>query len=185
MGKQFKQLEDKHKKFISDQKIFFVATSPQSGKINLSPKGMDTFRVLNSKQVAWLNFTGSANETAAHLFENGRITVMFCSFEQEPLILRLYGTGRTIHPRDNEWEQFLAMFPHERGVRQIISIDLDMVQSSCGYSVPFYEYKGERGRLLEWVDDKNDENIQKYWETHNTVSLDNKPTYILEPPENS
>jgi len=185
MGKQFKQLEDRHKKFISDQKIFFVSTAAKDGKINLSPKGMDTFRVINANKVVWLNFTGSANETAAHLFEDGRITIMFCSFEQEPLILRLYGTGRTVHPRDESWQELLKLFPHERGARQIISIDVDLVQSSCGYGVPFYEYKGERDRLLEWVDNKTDENIHKYWENNNTISLDNRPTYILQPPENS
>ncbi|MES0488993.1 MAG: pyridoxamine 5'-phosphate oxidase family protein [Leptospirales bacterium] len=183
MGKQFNKLEEKHKKFISEQKIFFVATSPKGGKINLSPKGMDTFRVINSNKVAWLNFTGSGNETAAHLFEDDRITVMFCSFDQKPLILRLYGKGQTVHPRDSGWQELLKLFPPERGARQIISIDVDMVQTSCGYSVPFYEYKGERNRLLEWFEAKSDDEIHSYWEEKNTLSLDNKPTYVLRPPK--
>ncbi|MCP4422042.1 MAG: pyridoxamine 5'-phosphate oxidase family protein [Chloroflexi bacterium] len=170
-----KDLQD----FIAAQHIFFVATAAANGRINLSPKGMDTLRCLNSKQVMFLNLTGSGNETAAHLAENGRLTIMFCSFEARPLILRLYGNGRVIHPRDAEWNSFIEPFSHLAGSRQFILLDIDSVQTSCGFAVPFYNFQGERDALLRTNAKKGEEKLREYRRKNNQVSIDGLPTYLL------
>src|SRR3954468_6049204 len=132
MGKFFTSLTPSHQSFIAAQKIFFVASAPTTGRVNLSPKGMDTFRVLTPNRVAYLDFTGSGNETAAHLADNGRLTLMFCAFESAPLILRLYGRGTVVHPRDPEWSQLRPLFgPAIPGERQLIVADVESVQTSC------------------------------------------------------
>src|SRR5687767_3836347 len=159
MAKAITEISEFNKAFIESQKVFFVATAPDEGKINLSPKGMDTFRVLSPTRVAWLNLTGSGNETAAHLLENGRITVMFCAFEGKPNILRLYGKGKSIHPRDPEWKDSIALFPRIAGERQIILIDIELVQNSCGFGVPIMEFKSEREDLRKWGENKGVEGI--------------------------
>jgi hypothetical protein len=174
MGK-FDHLPKQQARFISEQHIFFVATAPNEGKINLSPKGIDSFRVLNENQVAWLNLTGSGNETSAHVQENGRMTVMFCSFTKHPNILRLYGMAKVFHPRDEEWNELYAKFQEDNGARNIFVLDIDMVQTSCGYAVPFMEFVSERDQLNKWAGDQGKEGVQRYWEEKNTVSLDGKP----------
>lgn len=131
MAEFYTELNDKLKSFIREQKIFFTATASSEGRINLSPKGMDTFRILSSTQVGFLSLTGSGNETAAHLKNDGRITVMFCSFTKSPLILRLYGTGKCIYPTDPTWEQTLKPFETINGMRQIFVIDIESIQTSC------------------------------------------------------
>ena len=135
MSKWYEVLTPEIKEFIAGQMMFFVATAPNAGRINLSPKGMDTFRILGDRRVIYLDITGSGNETASHLYENGRITIMFCSFDKTPRIVRLYGHGRTIHPRDERWSEYLAMFPDTPGLRQIMEIDIDSAMTSCGYAV--------------------------------------------------
>lgn len=151
MSKFYTKLTSRLQKFIEAQKIFFVATAPISGRINLSPKGMDSFRVVNENRVLWLNVTGSGNETAAHLLENDRITMMFCAFEGAPNILRLYGKGKEIKEGDASWNELITLFPETPGTRQIFDITIDSTQTSCGMSIPFMEYKGERNQLNDWA----------------------------------
>ncbi|PID86632.1 MAG: pyridoxamine 5'-phosphate oxidase [Chloroflexi bacterium] len=180
MAKFYDELDDFLTKFIAEQKIFFTATAPANGRLNLSPKGMDTFRVLSSTQVSFMNLTGSGNETAAHLAENGRLTIMFCSFTEKPLILRLYGTGKAVHPRDEAWAELAPLFPESVGNRQVILMDIESIQSACGFAVPFYEYQGERDQLTRWTVNQGEEGIQTYWENRNQVSIDGQPTFLLE-----
>jgi hypothetical protein len=179
MGKQYKQLTDDLAGFIQRQKIFFVGTAADGGRINVSPKGMDTLRVVTEDRVVWLNLTGSGNETAAHLREDGRITLMFCAFEGDPLILRLYGHAQIFHPRDAEWDSLIPFFPMIPGARQIIDMSIDLVQTSCGYGVPLFEFKADRDQLEEWAERKGPEGIREYWEEKNQLSLDGRPTGII------
>jgi len=176
MAKFYDKLTSRLQAFIKNQKIFFVATAPKDGRINLSPKGMDSLRVVNENRVLWLNVTGSGNETAAHLLENPRITIMMCSFEGAPNILRIYGKGRAIHPTDDEWNDLVGLFPETPGTRQIFDISVESAQTSCGMSIPFLEYKGERDALNDWAIEKGEEGIQKYWQDRNRTSIDGKPT---------
>lgn len=179
MGKLYAQLTDDLTDFIQRQKIFFVGTAADGGMVNVSPKGLDTLRVVTEDRVAWLNLTGSSNETAAHLRENSRITLMFCAFEGAPLILRLYGHARVFHPRDAEWDSLATLFPPLPGARQIIDMSIDMVQTSCGFGVPFFDFKADREQLEEWAEKKGPEGIRKYWEEKNQMSLDGRPTGII------
>lgn len=178
MAKQFSQLNDTHRKFIDEQHLFFVGTADKEGRVNVSPKGMDSLRIIDNNRVIWLNLTGSGNETAAHLLAENRITIMFCSFSKKPLILRLYGTGKAIYPNDNEWKDFTEIFPAFKGSRQFFDIKIDLVQTSCGFAVPFYEYKGERNLLLDWADKIGEEGIKDYWHNRNRISIDGKDTGI-------
>src|SRR5215813_6721601 len=142
MAKFYTELDAMLREFIGKQQMFFHATAPSQGRINLSPKGLDTFRVLSDKRVAYLDLTGSECETAAHLAENGRLTLMFCSFQDKPLILRLYGRGRVVRPRDAQWQELRPQFPPLPGERQIIVLDIESVMTTCGFAVPLYEYQG-------------------------------------------
>lgn len=179
MGKLYKQLTDDLAGFIQRQKLFFVGTAADDGRVNVSPKGMDTLRVVTEDRVVWLNLTGSSNETAAHLRENDRITLMFCAFEGDPLILRLYGHARIFHPHDTEWDSLITFFPAIPGARQIIDMSVDLVQTSCGFGVPFFEFKAERDQLEKWAEKKGPAGIRQYWEEKNRISLDGKPTGIV------
>jgi hypothetical protein len=180
MAQKHSDISDTLAKFITAQKIFFVATATAEGHINLSPKGMDSLRVLGKNRVVWLNVTGSGNETAAHVQENPRMTLMFCAFEGEPLILRLYGTARVIHKNDPQWPLLYPLFKPLPGARQIFDLDVELVQTSCGFAVPFFDYAGEREKLNEWANKKGDDGIQQYWKDKNQLSLYGKPTHILE-----
>ena len=179
MAEQFAALNDKHIEFIQQQHLYFIGTAGAEGFVNVSPKGMDSFRIIDSSKVAWLNLTGSGNETAAHIMENGRMTVMFCSFDKQPLIMRLYGQATTIHHRDESWRELAALFPEHSGARQIFELHLDMVQTSCGYAVPYYELQGERPTLTKWADNHGQAGIEKYWQQKNTKSLNDKDTGIF------
>ncbi len=179
MGKQYTQLTEHLTDFINRQKMFFVGTAAADGRVNVSPKGMDTLRVAAPDRVLWLNLTGSGNETAAHLREQPRITLMFCAFEGDPLILRLYGQGRALHPRDAEWNTLLPLFPEMRGSRQIVDVTIDLVQTSCGMGVPFLDFKAQRDQLEKWAEKKGPQGVRQYWEEKNQLSLDGKPTEIL------
>ncbi|HFE65782.1 MAG TPA: pyridoxamine 5'-phosphate oxidase family protein [Chloroflexi bacterium] len=179
MAKFYEELTPKLQDFIARQHIFFVATAPVDGRINLSPKGMDTFRVLDGGRVAFMNLTGSGNETAAHLADDGRITIMFCSFDEKPLILRLYGHAQAIHHYDQAWNDFVHLFPESAGNRNIILMTVHSVQSSCGFGVPLYEYLDERGTLAKTTEAKGKDGIQKYWVEKNQISIDGLPTYVL------
>ena len=178
MAKKYDHIPVRQQKFIKEQKLFFVATATADSKINLSPKGMDSLRILDNKRLIWLNLTGSGNETAAHLLENNRITLMFCAFEGAPLILRIYGKAKTYHPRDSEYQELMSLFPKTRGARQIIDIEVEMVQTSCGFAVPYYEFKKERTLLTEWAEEKKENDLEIYWREKNSISLDGKPTGI-------
>jgi len=178
MGKQFKELTGKHQEFISEQKMFFVGTAASTGKVNISPKGMDSFRILNAKEVVWLNFTGSGNETSAHVQESPRMTIMFCAFTGRPEILRLYGQAQVLHQADDAWSKYFDLFPKALGARQIFTLDIELVQSSCGYAVPLYDYEEDRAVLKDWAENKGPEGIQEYWVENNQVSLDGTETNI-------
>ncbi len=179
MAKFYPELGDKLKQFIAEQHVFFTATAPVEGRINLSPKGIQTFRCLSDRTVAYLDLTGSGNETSAHLSENGRMTIMFCSFQGDPLILRLYGQGVVIRPRDQEWSELYSGFKPIPGARQIVKLEIDSVQTSCGYGVPTYEFVSDRTRLVDWAEKKGEAGLQTYWEAKNQVSIDGLPTHLL------
>ncbi|MEL6815473.1 MAG: pyridoxamine 5'-phosphate oxidase family protein [Cyanobacteria bacterium J06598_3] len=179
MAKQYPQITDQHQAFIQQQKMFFVGTAGAQGRVNVSPKGMDSLRVMGPNRVVWLSVTGSGNESAAHVAENGRMTVMFCSFEGAPTILRLYGQARAVHSRDRDWETLLGEFPPMPGVRQLFDITVDLVQTSCGMAVPLYEYAGDRDALNQWAHKKGPEGIEAYWQEKNKVSIDGKPTHLF------
>ena len=180
MGKRYTELPEKLKTFIEAQKLFFVGTAAADGRVNISPKGMDSLRVLGKNRIVWLNVTGSGNETSAHVQENPRMTLMFAAFEGSPMILRLYGEARVIHQSDPEWEELFALFDPLPGARQIFDLAIDLVQTSCGMAVPFFDYVGERTQLNDWARKKGEEGIQAYWKEKNQTSLDGKPTRILE-----
>lgn len=180
MGQRTNELSEKQIDFIAEQKLFFVGTATAESRINVSPKGMDAFRVLGPNRVAWLNVTGSGNETSAHIQEDGRMTVMFCAFTGKPVILRLYGRATVIHPYDIEWAELYAHFPSIPGARQVFDMNVDLVQSSCGMGVPFYDYVEEREQLTTWATKQGEEGVSDYWKQKNQLSLDGKPTNILE-----
>jgi hypothetical protein len=180
MAQQHPEITDKLIQFIESQKLFFVGTAGSEGRVNISPKGMDSLRVLNKNQVVWLNVTGSGNETAAHVLENARMTIMFAGFEDKPLILRLYGEATAIHKNDAQWSELYALFPPIPGARQIFNLQVDLVQTSCGTAVPFYDYAGDRESLNDWATRQGESGIRKYWEKKNQVSIDGKPTKIME-----
>ncbi|MBT8270614.1 MAG: pyridoxamine 5'-phosphate oxidase family protein [Bacteroidia bacterium] len=179
MGKRSGTISKKQQEFIADQKMFFVGTAAEDGRVNVSPKGMDTLKVLGPNRVIWLNLTGSGNETAAHVLKNRRMTIMFCAFEGSPLILRLYGKARVYHQRDPEYHELLTAFPNISGSRQIFDLRVELVQNSCGFGVPLYTYAGQRTLLEEWAQDKGEHGIKEYWEQKNTKSLDDLNTGIL------
>ncbi|MCK4739155.1 MAG: pyridoxamine 5'-phosphate oxidase family protein [Deltaproteobacteria bacterium] len=179
MGKLHEKLDKKMIEFIEAQKLFFVTTAPTNGRLSLSPKGLDTLRVLGENKIAYLDLTGSSSETAAHLRENGRITIMFCAFEGSPLVLRTYGTGRVIRRSDPEWESTYKLFNPLTGARHIFIIEISSVQTSCGYGVPIYNYEGERPELSKWLEDKGEDGVKEYWKKKNTESIDGIPTKIF------
>ncbi|MGO9446809.1 MAG: pyridoxamine 5'-phosphate oxidase family protein [Thiobacillaceae bacterium] len=180
MARIYPELNDAHVRFIQAQHIFFSATAPQQGRINVSPKGLDSFRILSTRQVGYIDLTGSGNETAAHLRENGRFTVMFCSFDSEPLILRLYGHGVTIQRQNPAWPTLRPRFPDLPGERQIILLNIDGVQTSCGYAVPRMIYSGDRETLAQWAEKKGPTGLLDYWRDKNQLSIDGLSTGLLE-----
>ena len=178
MGKFHELIRPAYKTFIKEQHIFFVATAPLSaeGRVNLSPKGLDCFRVLSDHQVAYMDLISSGNETSGHTLENGRITFMFCSFDVTPTILRLYGKGFTVLPGTSAWENYATHFSIYPSTRQIIVADIDLVQTSCGFGVPMYEYTGERDIHFEWAEKKGADGLYEYMQQNNLKSLDGLPT---------
>jgi hypothetical protein len=181
MGKFFDRIFEQHKTFIEKQKMFFVGSAPlnANGHVNLSPKGMDSFKVFPDNRVAYMDIVGSGNETSAHLLENGRITFMFCAFEGPPNILRLYGHGYTVLPGDAEWQELAAQFNLVFATRQIIVADIYKVQTSCGFSVPYYTYTGERDHAQKWAENKGEAGLETYKNEKNLVSLDGLPTALF------
>ena len=178
MAKQFPSLEPAHRAFIDRQHVFFVATAAEGARVNLSPKGLDALRVLDDNRVAYLDRTGSGNETAAHLLADGRLTLMLCAFDGAPLILRLYGTGRALPRGTADYARLLAdAFAGEEppGARQIVVLDIDLVQTSCGFGVPLYDYREERPTLTRWAEAKGEDGLAAYRREKNAVSLDGLP----------
>lgn len=180
MAKFSDSIQKAHKEFIEAQKMLFVATAPLSvdGHVNLSPKGSDSFRVLSPTRVAYMDLIGSGNETSAHILENGRITIMFCAYDGPPNILRLYGKGNVVLPGTTEWKELAPLFTIVPGTRQIITADIDKVQTSCGYSVPLYSYEGERDHAQKWADKKGPEGLSQYQKEKNQQSIDGLPTHL-------
>lgn len=178
MAKQFEKLETPHQDFIHQQHIFFTGSAARDGRVNLSPKGMDSLRILGPNRILWMNLTGSGNETAGHLRDIPRMTLMWCSFTTRPLILRTYGTARTYHTDDAEWSELAQHFPAHRSARQIFDLSIDMVQTSCGYAVPFMEYQSERDTMQKWVDAKSDTELRDYWVEKNTKTIDGMDTDV-------
>ena len=174
----FTSMNDKHQAFINAQQMYFVGSAPLSaeGHVNLSPKGLDSLRILTPNRVAYLDLTGSGNETSAHLQENGRITLMFCAFTGAPMILRLYGRGEVALPGSDRWNELRPLFGDYPGARQIIVAEISRVQTSCGYGVPNYEYAGQRETLIKWTNAKGEDGIKTYWDESNARSIDGLPT---------
>jgi hypothetical protein len=180
MGKQYLEISDKNIKFINEQKIFFVGTATKDSRVNISPKGMDSFKVLGPNRVIWLNVTGSGNETSAHIQTDNRMTIMFIAFDGSPNILRLYGQAKVIHKNDVEWNELSTHFTLLPGARQIFDLSVDLVQNSCGMSVPMFSYSEDRNQLKDWAIKKGDQGIENYWEKKNQKSIDGLETKIIE-----
>lgn len=180
MGTAYERILPEHESFIKQQHLFFVGTAAPDGHVNLSPKGHDCFRQLSPNRVAYLDLTGSGNETSAHLSVLDRITFMFVAFQGKPLILRLYGRGQVVLPGSEEWEQLAPQFELLPGYRQIITAEIDIVKTSCGFSIPFYGYEGERDTLLTWANNKGEEKLAEYRKTKNATSMDGILTPIGE-----
>ncbi len=177
MAKLYEELDANLQSFIEAQKMFFVATAASSadGFINCSPKGLDTLRILDPKTVAYLDFTGSGIETVAHLKDNGRFVLMFCSFSERPLILRLHGTGTVVEKDDPEFEELLPLFPDMPGVRAVIKMDVTRIADSCGWGVPMYDFKGERDTYFKFVQQIGDQGLRDAQSESNLHSLDGLP----------
>ncbi|MBC8161912.1 MAG: pyridoxamine 5'-phosphate oxidase family protein [Roseiflexaceae bacterium] len=180
MAKIHAQITEELAAFIAAQPLFFVASAPldAAGHVNLSPKGHDCLRVLNPHRVAYLDLTGSGNETSAHLAENGRVTLMFCAFSGPPSILRLYGQGRTVIAGDPAWAGLRPLFPDHPGARQIISVDVTRVQTACGFAVPLMEFAGQRDTLLNWAENRGEDKLREYRAEKNLSSIDGLPTRL-------
>ena len=174
MGKTHDSITPQLSDWLSRQRIFFVATAPLSAKglVNCSPKGMDTFRILGPREVAYLDLTGSGVETIAHLRENGRITIMFCAFEGPPKIVRLYGRGSVLRAGEAAFDELATRFPDHPGKRAVIRVAVERVADSCGYAVPRYRYDGERAQLLDWAERKGPDELERYRREKNARSLD-------------
>jgi hypothetical protein len=180
MAKQFDHISDDQRDFIQAQHMFFCGTAAEDGRVNISPKGMDSLRVLGPNRIIWRNMTGSGNETAGHLARVNRMTLMWCGFEARPMIMRAYGTARALHPRDADFASLQDLFPAALGTRQIYDMNVDMLQTSCGYAVPFYDHAGDRDVLKKWADDKGASAIETYWGERNHTTIDGLPTYITQ-----
>lgn len=176
MATQFDRITDPLQEFIRRQQMFFVATAARDGRVNVSPKGLDSLRVVSSNRVVWLNGTGSGNETAAHLLDSPRMTIMFCAFDKKPLILRLYGIARSYQSGDGGWDEHIGRFPSMLGARNIFDLNVDMVQTSCGFGVPFFEYTEQRPTMELWAANKGSDGLRAYQQKKNLVSIDGLPT---------
>ncbi len=177
MGKIHDQIDERVAGFIAAQKMFFVATAPlaSDGRVNLSPKGLDSFRVLGPREVAYLDLVGSGVETIAHARENGRITLLFCAFEGPPKILRLYGRASVVEPADPEFAELAAHFTRHPGARSIIRIAVERIADSCGFGVPLYRFEGERSQLIDSAKRKGPDGLADYQRNNNSKSLDGLP----------
>lgn len=181
MAQFFPSLEPAHEELLASAPLFFVATAAPEGHVNVSPKGLDTLRILSPTRLAYLDLTGSGNETAAHILQSNRITLMVCSFTRMAMILRVYGTARSVKPGDAEWPSLIADFPEIVGTQQIFVIDIETVQTSCGYAVPQMELVAQRDTLVKWAEAKTPEELDAYRAKKNLVSIDSFPTGLQSP----
>jgi predicted pyridoxine 5'-phosphate oxidase superfamily flavin-nucleotide-binding protein len=181
MSKEFDCLSEEHQRFIERQKIFFVATAAGEGRVNLSPKGGPSLAVLGANEILWLSLTGSGNETAAHLLDRNRITLMWCALDGPPLILRVYGRARAIYPEDSDWASCSRRIPAPLGARQYYSVEVELVQTSCGYAVPLFDFREDRTALTKWAEKKGEAGLRDYWSQNNSVSMDGLSTRRSEP----
>lgn len=179
MAEQFPSIDKRLQDFIEAQHMFFTGSAAPDGRVNVSPKGMDSLRVLGPNRILWRNATGSGNETAGHLKAINRMTLMWCSFTLKPMILRAFGRARTIHPRDADWHAQNAHFPAFDGARQIYDMSVEMVQTSCGYAVPFFDNPRLRDTLKKWTADRGVEGVHAFWGDRNQTTIDGLPTGIL------
>jgi hypothetical protein len=184
MSRFYQTLTPELREFIGKQHLFFVASAARNGRINLSPKGMNTFRILADDRVGYLDLTGSGNETAGHILHDGRLTIMFCSFDENPLILRLYGRGEIARPNDPSWPDLIPHFDQMPGQRQLILLHIESLQSSCGFGVPRYELLEVRQTLVQWCAKKGPEGVRKYWLEKNQRTIDGMETQISRDVEN-
>jgi hypothetical protein len=179
VGKTYAALDASQQAFIEMQHMFFVATAPSGpeGHVNCSPKGLNSFRIVDSANVMYLDYVGSGIETVAHVRQNGRIVIMFCAFEGPPKILRLHGRATVLEPCDAEFTEHLAQFeaPQPQGIRSIIRINLTRISDSCGFGVPQYRYEGQRDQLQRWAERKGNEGLVRYKKEKNAVSIDGLP----------
>lgn len=178
MAQQFPELTPRLVEFIDRQPVFFVATAAREGRVNVSPKGYDSLRVLRPNRLVWLNLTGSGNETLGHLLDSPRMTLMWCSFDRQPIILRVYGMASAVHAGEPGWDDLYARFPDEPGARTIFDLRIDLVLTSCGYAVPELTLTGERDLLRTWAVKKGPEGIADYWREKNQTTIDGAPTGI-------
>jgi hypothetical protein len=177
-----KKLNGTLRSFIERQPVFFVATAADTGRVNLSPKGSDSLRILDDNRLLWLNLSGSGNETAGHIRLQNRITLMFCAFDGDPLILRLYGTARVIHPRDADWDEMIGQFPKMAGSRQLFDVSVEALQTSCGSGVPEMAFKRDRvpDDLVPFFDEMGPDGVTDYWRRKNTETIDGFDTKLFE-----
>ena len=167
--------------FIQQQSLFFVATAGAQGRVNVSPKGLDSLKVINSQKIVWLSVTGSGNETAAHVIQNGRMTLMFCAFEGPHTILRVYGSATVVHTQDKDWQSLYALFPNYAGARNIFSLNIELVTTACGSGVPEMSVTRSRAEtdLLPWYEEMQQSEVEAYWRKKNLTSLDGDPTGVI------
>ena len=180
MANFFDKLDDNMKEFILKQQIFFVATAPKEGKINLSPKGLDGLKIINNNKLLWLNYFGSGNETAAHLLEDDRMTLMMCAYEGEPKILRIYAKVNVIQEKDAIWNEYISQFENIHGARQVFELNIESINDSCGWGVPLYQYQGQRDKLTNYFDNSTKEDHLAYMKKNNQLSFDGKETKLFD-----
>ena len=181
MAKFTEKLNSKDIGFIKNQKMFFVSTAPKNGKINISPKGLDdTFKIIDENTILWLNYFGSGNETAAHLLEDNRMTIMFCAFEGDANILRLYCEATCIQEKDENWEEYISHFSVKRASRQVFEVKIKSINNSCGMGVPLYDFNSQREELTNYYDNSTKEEHLAYMRKKNQISFDGKDTKLFD-----
>lgn len=176
MAVQFPEIRKSHEDLISKSPLFFVATAAPDGRVNVSPKGRDSLRVLGPSRIIWFNLTGSGNETAGHILKANRMTLMWCSFEGSAMILRSYGTATAVHPGDPMWGELSSHFEPDPAIRQIFDFKVELVQTSCGTAVPLMDYVADRDELAKWSEAKGPEGLFAYRENKNLETIDGFPT---------
>ena len=185
MGKAYQEIDTRIRRWVERQKVFFVATAPRAddGLVNCSPKGMDALRVVDEHTLAYGDIGGSGIETVAHIKENGRVVIMLCAFDGPPKIFRFYGRGRVLEPGDDGFAALAERFAHLPAIRNLVVVDVELIRDSCGYGVPFYDYRGERDSLSNWVNAKSEQELEAYRRKNNAQSLDKLPGLRLDPIE--